>query len=107
MDIQHKFEQEMHTSKNSYIKPHIDVSNLDALFYITFCKGNPNGGCFGMFQQCFKFDNNNGAGNFVWSKSIIHGTLKFDLNSLSHNIFKLGVALVNKGWLCTKLQNQL
>jgi hypothetical protein len=43
----------------------------------------------------------------VLSKFIAYEILKFDLNSLSHNIFKLGVALVNKGWLCTKLQNQL
>jgi hypothetical protein len=26
---------------------------------------------------------------------------------LSHYVFKLRVVLVNKGWLCTRLQNQL
>jgi hypothetical protein len=82
--------------KNSYIKLHIDVSNLDTSFISWFAKGNPNEGCFAMFQHCLKFDNNSGAGIFVLSKFIIHGTLKFDLNSLSYNKFKLGVALINK-----------
>jgi hypothetical protein len=98
---------QLHISKNSYIKPHIDMSNLDASFISWFTKRNPGGGCFGIFQYCLKFDNNNGAGIFVLSKFITHGTLKFNLNSLSHNNFKLGVALVNKGWLRTRLQNQL
>jgi hypothetical protein len=44
---------------------------------------------------------------FVLSQFVTHGTLKFNLNSLSHNNFKLEVALVNKRWLCTRLQNQL
>ena len=60
-----------------------------------------------MFQHCLEFDNNNGVGIFVLSKFIIHGTLKFNLNSLSHNnIYKLGVALVNKVWLLKRLQIQ-
>jgi hypothetical protein len=50
---------QMHVSKNSYIKPYIDVSDLDASFILWFAKGNPNGGCFGTFQHCLKFDNNN------------------------------------------------
>jgi hypothetical protein len=50
---------QMHISKNSYIKPYIDVSDLDASFILWFAKGNPNGGCFGTFQHCLKFDNNN------------------------------------------------
>ena len=44
---------------------------------------------------------------FLYQIFFIHGTLKFDLNSLSHNKFKLGVAQVNKERLCTRLQNQL
>jgi hypothetical protein len=60
-----------------------------------------------MFQDCLIFNNNNDGRILVLSKFIAYEILKFDLNSLSHNIFKLGVALVNKGWLCTKLQNQL
>ena len=53
-----------------------------------------------------KFDNNNGARIFVSSEFISHGTLKFDLNSLSHIKFTIGVVLVNIGWLCRRLQNQ-
>jgi hypothetical protein len=83
------------------------MSYLDSSFKSWSRKGNPIGGCFGMFQHCLKFDNNNGAGLFVLSKFIIHGILKFDLNSLSHNNFyKLGVAVVNKGWFLTRLQIQ-
>jgi hypothetical protein len=40
---------QMQISKNSHIKPHIDVSDLDTSFISWFAKGNPNGGCFGMF----------------------------------------------------------
>jgi hypothetical protein len=36
---------------------------------------------------------------FLLSKFIIHGTLKFDLNSLLNNLFNLGLALVIKRWL--------
>jgi hypothetical protein len=43
----------------------------------------------------------------VSSKFITHRTLEFDFNLSSHNIFKLEVVLVNKGWFCTRLQNQL
>jgi hypothetical protein len=31
---------------------------------------------------------------FVLSKLVTHGTSKFNLNSLSHNNFKLGIALI-------------
>jgi hypothetical protein len=72
------------------------MPDLDVSFISWFAKENPNGGGFCIFQHCLKFDNNNGTRIFVLSKFIIHGTLKFDLNSLSHNIFKLRVALINK-----------
>ena len=98
---------QLHVSKNSYIKPHIDISDLDASFISWYTKGHPSGGCFGIYQHCLKFENNNGAGIFVLRKILTHGTLRFNLNSLSQNDFKLGIALVNKGWLHTRLQNQL
>jgi hypothetical protein len=72
------------------------MSDLDASFISWFTKRQPGGGCFGMFQHCLKFDNNNGAGLFVLSKCITHRTLRFNLESLSENNFKLGVALINK-----------
>jgi hypothetical protein len=52
---------QLHISKNSYIKSHIDMSNLDASFISWFAKKQPSGGCFGMFQHCWKFDNKNRA----------------------------------------------
>jgi hypothetical protein len=66
---------QMHISNNSYIKPHIDVSDLEASFISWFVKGDPNGKYFGMFQHCLKFDNNHGAGIFVRSKFVTHETL--------------------------------
>ena len=98
---------QLHISKNSYIKLHIDMSNLDASFISWFTKGHPTRGYFGIFQHCLKFNNNNGVGIFVLSKFITHGTLRFNLKSFSMNNFKSNVALINKGWLCTRLQNQL
>ena len=94
-------------SKNSYIKSHIDISDLDASFISWYTKEHPSGGCFDIYQHCLKFENNNRAEIFVLSKIMIHRTLRSNLNSLSQNDFKLGTALVNKGWLCTRLQNQL
>jgi hypothetical protein len=79
---------QMHIFKNSYIKRHIDVTDLDASFISWIAKGNPNEGYFGMFQHCLEFDNNNGAKKFELRKFIIHRTLKVDLNSFSHNTFK-------------------
>jgi hypothetical protein len=90
---------QLHISKNSYIKPHIDMSNLNASFISWFTKGQPGGGCFDMFQQCLKFDNNNGARIFVLSKCITHRTLRFNLESLSENNFKLGVVLTKDGFV--------
>ena len=48
---------QMHISKNSYIKPYIDVSDLYASFISWFAKRNHNEGCFDILQHCFKFDN--------------------------------------------------
>ena len=98
---------QLHASKNYYIKPHIDKSDFEACLIAWFMKGNPKGGYFGIFQHGLKFDNNNGAGIFVRSKYLSHGTLKFDMNSLSAKDFKLGVALVNKCWAHTRYRNQL
>jgi hypothetical protein len=43
-----------HISKNSFIKPHIDVFDLDASFILWVAEESPNGGCFCMFQHCLK-----------------------------------------------------
>ena len=98
---------QLHISKNSYIKPHIDKSDFEASLIAWFTKGNPKRGYFGIFQHCLKFDNNSGAGIFVLSKYLSHGTLRFDMNSLSRKDFKLGAALVSKGWAHTRYTNQL
>ena len=97
----------MHFSKNSYIKPHIDKYDMDASLIAWFTKGNPKGGCFGVFQQCLKFDTNNGAGKFVCNKLYAYGTLRFQEKSLKLNVYKVGVALVNKQQFNTRIRNQL
>jgi hypothetical protein len=47
------------------------MSDLDFSFISWFAKGNPNGGCFGMFQHCLKFDNMNGGEIFVLRKLLL------------------------------------
>ena len=99
---------QMHLSKNSYSKSHIDKYNMDASLIAWFTKKNPKGGCFGVFQQCLKFDTNNEARIFVRSKLYAHGTLRFQEKSLKVNVYKVGVALVNKQQLfSTRIRNQL
>lgn len=98
---------QLHFSKNSFIKPHIDKNDLDCSFICWFIEGHPQGGEFGIFQHCMKLQNNIGAGIFVFSKYVSHGTLRFDANSLSTNNFKLGLALVNKSAIRERLSNQL
>ena len=93
-------------SKNSYLKPHIEKYDMDASLIAWFTKGNPKRGCFGVFQQCLKFDTNNGGGIFVCSKLYAHGTLKFQEKSLELNVYNVGVALVNKQF-STRIRNQL
>ena len=96
---------QLHISRNSYIKPHDNPTDMEASFITWFVKGAPKGGLFGVFSHCLKFDNDNGAGIWIRSKALIHGTLPF--HSTSSSNFKLGVAIVNKDWLITRLQNQL
>ena len=98
---------QMHLSKNSYIKPHIGKYNMDASLIAWFTKGNPKGRCFDVFQQCLKFDTNNGARIFVRSKIYAYGTLRFHEKSLELDVCKVGIALVNKQQLSTKIRNQL
>ena len=93
---------QVHITKTSYIKPHIDPLNMEAFFITWFVKGTPQGGFFGVFQHCLKFDNDNGVGIWIQSTNIAHGTLLF--NNTSSNDFKLSVAIVNKIWIHTRLQ---
>ena len=98
---------QMHFSKNSYIKPHIDKYDMDASLIAWFTKGNRKGGCFGVLQQCLKFDTNNRAGIFVRSKLYAYETLRFQEKSLKFNVYKVGVAFVNKQQLNTRIRNLL
>ena len=98
---------QLHMSKNSFIKPHIDKLDFDCSFICWFTEGQPKGGEFGVFQHYMKLQNNNGAGVFIFSKYISHGTLQFESNSLSDTDFKIGCALVNKLAICTRVENQL
>ena len=98
---------QMHISKNSYIKPHLDKYDMEASLIAWFTKGDPRGGCFGMFQHCLKFDTSKGAGAFVQSKTTTHGTLRFVHKTLAENVYKARVALVNKQLLSTRIKHQL
>ena len=67
--------------------------------------GTPKSGLFGVLQHCLKFDNDRGAGIWIRSKNLGHGTLPFQ--STSSSDFKLGVAIVNKTALHTRIKNGL
>jgi hypothetical protein len=98
---------QLHMSKNSFIKPHIDKLDYDCSFICWFTEGHPKGGEFGVFQHRLKLQNNNRSGIFVFSKYISHGTLRFEKSSLSDTDFKLGCALANKLAIFTRMKNQL
>ena len=62
---------------------------------------------FSIYHNCLKFDNNNAMGIFVSNNIISLQNIEVQLDFIIKNNFKLEVALVNKGWLCITLQNQL
>jgi hypothetical protein len=40
---------QMHISKNSYIKPRLDMYDIETYFISWFTRENPKGGSFGLF----------------------------------------------------------
>lgn len=98
---------QMHISKNSYIKPHIDMNDLESSIITWFSEGEPRGAEFGLFQMLYKFKINNGSGLFVKSQEYVHGTLELDTKGDELQNYTLGVALTNKKGLITRSTNQL
>jgi len=97
----------MHISKNSRIKPHLDTNDKEASIITWFHHGDIKGGDFIVHQIWYKFSTSNGLGLFIRSKNLVHGTLQFNCSRVElHSNFKLGVALVNKKGICTRLVNQ-
>jgi hypothetical protein len=98
---------QLHISKNSFIKPHIDPLDLESSIISWFTNGEPHGGEFGLFQMLYKFKTNNAPGLFLQSEEFAHGTLHFDTRGNELDNYTLGVALTNKKWLKTRSTNQL
>lgn len=98
---------QMYISKNSYIKPHLDRYDMEAYFIFWFTRGDPKGGNFGLFQDCLKFDTNIGAEAFVRNKSVAHETLRFIHTTLAGNVYKIGIAFMNKQLFSTRIEHQL
>jgi len=46
---------QMHISKHSYIKPYIDMNDLESLIITWFTEGHLKGIKFGLFQIIYKF----------------------------------------------------
>ena len=96
----------MHISKNLKIKPHLDVTNREASIITWFHQGDMKGGDFVVYQLWYKFSTSNGPSLIIRSGSLVHGTLQFETSRVElHSNFKLGVALVNKKQICTRLVN--
>lgn len=58
----------MHISKNSKIKPRIDIYDKEASIIAWFNERNICGGDFVVYEMCYNFCTSNGAGIFLWSK---------------------------------------
>ena len=97
----------MHISKNSKIKPHLDVTDKEASIITWFHQGDMKRGNFAVYQLWYKFSTSNGPSLFIRSGNLVHGALQFETSGVElHSNFKLGVALVNKKQICTRLVNQ-
>jgi hypothetical protein len=60
-----------------------------------FSSSTIKGGDFIVNQLWYKFSTSNGAGIFLRSEKLVHGTLRFEENNIAIHNFKLGLALVN------------
>ena len=99
---------QMHISKNSFIKLHIDMNDLESSIITWFSEGHPEGAEMGLFQMLYKFKTNfNGSGLFFRSEEYVHGTLEIDTKGNDLENYTLGVALTNKKGLITRETNQL
>jgi hypothetical protein len=96
----------LHISKNSKIKPHVDVGNCCASIIIWINNGNIKGDDFATHGLWYKFSTSNGATMFLTLETIVYGTLQFQSKEVIVKDFKLGLALVNKKRICTQLINQ-
>ena len=56
---------QLHVSKTSFIKPHVDPLDIEVSFFTWFTKGKSNGGIIWSIQHWLKIDNNHGVGIFV------------------------------------------
>jgi len=98
---------QLHFRKNSFIKPHLDPSDMESSIITWFTFGDPLKGQFALHQYLYKFQTNNGPGLFVKSEKYIHGTLHFDTRDNPIENYTLGLALTNKKWLKTRVEHQL
>jgi hypothetical protein len=92
----------LHISKNSKIKPHVNVGDCGASIIIWFNSGSIKGGDFVAHGLWYKFCTSNGEGVFFKSKTVVHGTLQFQSKGATAKDFKLGLALVNKKSVATQ-----
>jgi hypothetical protein len=96
---------QLHVSKTSFIKPHVDPLDMEASLFTWFTKGEPNGGIIWSISTLAKNWQQSWGWDFCKKKHVIHGTFLFESISIHDHV--LGVATVNKTWLHTKLQNQV
>jgi len=97
----------LHFNKNSSIKPHVDALDMKSSIITWFTSRDPLKGQFALHQHLYKFQIKNGPGLFVKSKNYVHGTLHFDTRDNAIENYTLRLALSNKNWLKTRVENQL
>lgn len=98
---------QLHFSKNSFIKPHVDSLDMESSIITWFTSGAPLKGQFALHQYMYKFQTSNGPGLFVKSEEYVHGTLHFDTRGNTLENYTLGLALTNKKWLKTRVEHQM
>jgi len=87
----------MNISKNSKIKPHVDVSDKEASIIRWINSGNIEGGDFVVHKLWYKFYSSNDAGIFLRLIILVHGILKSISPKMKlYKNFKLEATLVNK-----------
>jgi hypothetical protein len=72
----------LHISKNSKIKPLVDVVNYGASIITWFNSGNIKEGDFVVHGLWYKFCTSNSAGVFLKSEIVVHKTLQFQSKGL-------------------------
>lgn len=97
---------QLNSSKNYFIKPHVDSLDLETSTITWFISNTSSKGQFSLHQYLYKFQTNNELYIFVKIKKYVHGILHFDTRENVIEIYTLRLAFKDKKWLKTKVKHQ-